>query len=498
MPSTGRTVTPRLKIAWDGTTYVDETAYLITARGEMKLTAPGSAIMSPRGIVDSMTLTLLNAKDAITGRRFSPLNTSSPLFAYLSGGEAYHKPVTFEVSIDGGAYVYVFTGVIKIPREGVPTPKGEATITVECRSVDEQLLNLKISTSQVKFFDNYEDGVTEGEIITQWLTHADVGWDAADTEIDNGLFIIPWSWLDDESVLEECWTLAAAAGGRLYANPEGKIVYENATHWLQHVVASETLTRDNYRDLRIRYDDSDLFSDVTVEASPRAPDDQMVLWEPENEEMVTAGGTLTVTARLKYPAYTISGIAYEAVTLGGANISNDVSCVHTNYAQRVEMVFTNANATYGARLYKLQVQGRPVVGAPMLEEKRLSEATFWDTRIRRNRSLRSNVYIQTRAHAAAVSEFLRDVHETPRLFYNLTQVLGLPARRLGNRITINDSEVMSAARDAFVIGIQWTFSKSGFTQDIELVDAAAIYQYTLDEYFIVSTDELGSAKRLFY
>jgi hypothetical protein len=93
---------------------------------------------------------------------------------------------------------------------------------------------------------------------------------------------------------------------------------------------------------------------------------------------------------------------------------------------------------------------------------------------------------------------LRDVHEAPRLFYNLTQVLGIPGRRLGNRITINDSEVMSAARDAFVIGIQWTFSKSGFTQDIEAVDAAAIYQYTLDEYFVIDTDELGGTKRLFY
>jgi hypothetical protein len=498
MAVTGRLVTPRLYISWDGSTPVDETANLISARGEMKLVAPGSAVMSPRGIVDTMTLTLLNRKDVSTGRRFSPLNTAGPLYANITGGGAYHRPVTFEVKIDAGSFVKVFTGVIKIPREGVPTATGEATITIECRSVDEQLLNLKVSTSQTKFVENNTDGVTEAEIITQWLTHADVDWDIADTQIDSGMFIIPWAWLDDESVLEEIWTLAAASGGRVYANPEGKIVYENATHWLQHSTPSETLTRDKYRDLKYRYDDGDLFSDVTVEASPRAPDDAIVMWTPENEEMVPAGATVTIVARLKYPAYTIAGVSYEGVTLGGNNITSDVSCTYVAYAQRVELTFTNANATYAARLYKLQVNGQPVVGAPMLEEKRSSEAAFWTTRTKRNRSLRSNVYIQTRPHAAAIAEFLRDTHETPTLFYSITGTQGIPTRRLGDLITINDSETMSATRNAYVIGIQWAYSQTGFAQDLEAVDSASIYQHTLSEFFVINTDTMGSAKLLFY
>jgi hypothetical protein len=498
MAVTGRLVTPRLYISWDGSTPVDETANLISARGEMKLVAPGSAVMSPRGIVDTMTLTLFNRKDVSTGRRFSPLNTAGPLYANLSAGGAYHRPVTLEVKIDAGSFVKVFTGVIKIPREGVPTVSGEATVTIECRSVDEQLLNLKISTSQTAFVSNNTDGVTEAEIIAQWLAHSAVDWPSESAEIDNGLFMIPWSWLDDESVLEEIWTLAAACGGRVYANPEGKIVYENATHWLQQVVPSETLTRDDYRDLKFRYDDGDLFSDVTVEASPRAPDDAIVMWSPENEEMVPSSATVTITARLKYPAYTISGVSYEGVTLGGTNITSDVTCTYVAYAQRVELTFINANATYAARLYKLQVNGQPVVGAPILEEKRSSEAAFWTSRVKRNRSLRSNVYIQTRAHAAAIAEFLRDTHETPTLFYSISGTQGLPARRLGDLITINDSETMSAARNAYIIGIQWAFSQTGFTQDVEAVDSASIYQHTLDEFFIVGTDELGSSKLLFY
>jgi hypothetical protein len=500
MPTTGRTVTPRLQIAWGGgSTFTDETAYLVTARGEYKLTAPGSAIMSPRGIVNSMSLTLLNEKDASTGRRYSPLNAAGPLYPYLAGGDSYHKPVQFDVKIDAGSWVRLFTGVIKIPREGVPTPKGESTVTIECRTVDEQLLNLKISTSQANLLANNTDGVTEADIINQWLDHYQVAWPVDNREIDSGLFIIPWAWLDDESALEEMWTLAAACGGRLYATQTGKIAYENATHWLQHATPSETLTRDDYRDLRYRYDDSDLFSEITVEASPRAPDDEQVLWEPEEEQQVPAGGTLTVTARLKYPAYSITGISYAGVTLGGSNITSDVTCTHVDYAQRVELTFTNANATYAARLYKLQVQGRPVVGEPMLEEKRTSTAAFWGGRVQRNRSLRSNVYIQTRAHAAAIAEFLRDVHQTPRLFYTVTGVQGRALRTLGDRIRIYDSETMTGSgRDAYIVSTQWSFGAQGFFQDLECIDCEDVFQYTLDEYFIVSTDTLGSTKRCFY
>ena len=64
--TTGSVVTPKLQIDWGGG-FTDETANMLSARGEYKLTAPGSAVMSPRGIVNSMTLTLLNARTPSQG-----------------------------------------------------------------------------------------------------------------------------------------------------------------------------------------------------------------------------------------------------------------------------------------------------------------------------------------------------------------------------------------------------------------------------------------------
>lgn len=496
----GRVVTPRIQIAWDGSTFVDETANLVTARGSYKLMAPGSAIMSPRGIVNEMSVTLWNRPDAVTGRRYSPLNTAGPLYTYIAGGGAWQRPITFDVKIDSGSFVRVFTGTIKIPKELPPTYKEAARIQIDARTVDEKLLNLKINTSQTSFVENFTNGVTESDLIKQWLAHYQVAWPFSEYQIDNGMFTIMWGWLDDESVIDEIWALAAACGGRFYASPEGKLIYENMSHWLLNSTSTETITvGGGAGNLSPKWpDESNLFNEVTVEASPRMPDDEQVLWEPEVEEQVPAGGVLNITARLKYPAYTITGIAYQAVTVGGTNISGSITCTHTDYAQRIELHFENADYLYAATLYKLQVMGRPVVGAPLLEEKRLSTAPFWNGRLKRSRSVRSNVYVQTRAHAAALAEFLRDTQETPSLTYMVTGLQGLPGRQLGSRITIDSPEIMTDPRDAYITGITWNFSNNGFTQDLEAVDAAGVFKHTLAEYFVIDTDLLDGVKIVFY
>lgn len=78
-------------------------------------------------------------------------------------------------------------------------------------------------------------------------------------------------------------------------------------------------------------------------------------------------------------------------------------------------------------------------------------------------------------------------------------VPGVPSRRLGDKVTINDSSVMSSSRDAFITSINWRMTSNGFSQDITAVDAAQLYPYQATGYFTVGTNTLGaSAKRVFY
>ena len=486
-----RSIARRLYIAWNGSAYVDESARLIQATGENKLTAPDQ-IAQGRGIVDRCTLELANQDG-----RYSPLNTGGALYANIQAGGAYHRPMYLEAAIDGATYSRIFTGLIKMPQETTPTPNAVAGVRFECRSVDERLLGRRMSTSAADLRANNAAGVREGDIISQWLTLA-----GASGTVDRGVFVIPYAWMDDESVLEEIWQIASACGGRFYADPDGTLRYEDMTHWLKspHNTSQETFTRADFTSLEPVYGDADLYSSVTVEASGRDVGAAGVLWEPEEQIVIPPDISKTVTARLRQAAYSIDAPFWKAGTAGGNDITSSVTVTVTAYnVQRVEMTITNAHTTEAAYMHPFSISGRALTGGPAQEETRTSAANggnsaWWTSRgTTRSKAIRGNAYIQTGAHAAALA--LAQLHrsEAPRLTYRLRGCPGKPSRRCGDRITINDTAIMSSARDAFITGISWRLTQNGFTQDIEAIDAAGLFPYAAAEYFIVGTNKLGAA-----
>jgi hypothetical protein len=486
-----RAIAYRLYIAWDGSNYVNESARLIQATGENKLTAPDQ-IGQGRGIVDRCTLELSNHDG-----RYSPLNSGGALYASIQAGGAYHRPMYLEVAIDGSTYSRVFTGVIKLPQETTPTPNAAAVTRIECRSVDEKLLGRRMSTSAGDLRANNVNGVTEGMIIYQWLGAA-----GASGTLDAGLFVIPWSWLDDESVLEEIWQLAGACGGRFYADPDGTLRYEDMTHWLKapHTTSQETLTRADFSGLEPVYSDADLYNSVTVEASSRGPGASDLLWEPDEQVIIPPNSNKPITARLRQAAYSIDAPVWAAATAGALDITASVTVTVTAYnVQRVEMTVANAHATEAAYLHPFSISGRALTGGPTQEETRTSAANgsnsaWWTSRgTTRSKAIRGNAYIQTRAHAGTLAQYLLHRSEAPRLAYKLRGCPGKPARRCGDRITINDTAIMSAARDAFIVGINWRLTANGFVQDIECIDAQNLAPYASEGYFVIGTNVLGAA-----
>ena len=492
-----RLITWDLRIDWtlDGS-YVDESARLLAASGSLRLAPPESSISSPRGTVDRCTLTLNNSDG-----RYSPLNTSGALYDAVKFGNAYHAPMYLRVSVDGGSnYARVFTGVIKIPREGPPYMGVAATVEIDCRSRDEILLNKRISTLWTVFRGQHESGSTESAIIAQFLE--DAGLSSSDYTLDPGLFVIPWAWLDDESPIEDVWMMAAACGGRFYVDPDGEFRYENMTHWLlsPHTTSQETLTAADYGQMDgPTYDDRELYSGVTAVASPRDVLEVGTMWASDQVVTIPANSTKTITAKLRQPAYAFTGVTFSAATGGGRNLDADISIVLTYYAQRVVLAITNANTTHAANLLALTVTGSPVSGGPTVEETRTSTADFWDDfstlRPGRVRLLQGNPYLQTVAQAGALASFLRDRYQRPRLSYRLRNVPGKPGRRLGDRITVGNASAMSSTRDALITAIDFRLSNRGFVQDLELFDAGSVADgnglYPYAAYFIIGTDEYG-------
>lgn len=488
-----------LRIDWnfDGT-YTSETDRLVSANGTLRLAAPESSISSPRGTADQCTLTLNNADG-----RYSPLNTAGALYASIQLGGAYHAPMYLRVSTNGGGdYFRVFTGVIKIPKDNPPYPGTASTVDIDCRSRDEILLNKRISTTLATFQTMHDDGYTEAEIITQFLD--DAGLSASDYTVDPGLFVIPWAWQDDESPIEDVWMLAAACGGRFYVDPDGEFRYENMTHWLQspHNFAVEGLDKSGYGQMDgPAYDDRELYSGVTVIASPREVLESGELWAADATVVIPANSSKTITAKLRQPAYTVESATFTAVTGGGLSMDSSISIVMTKFAQRVVLTITNAHATYAAELVALTITGIPISGGPSVEESKTSVHAFWTSfaseRPGRVRLLRGNPYVQSEGQAAALAEFLRDRFQLPRLSWTLRGVPGDPERRLGDRISLANADAMTSDRDGILTAISWRLSNRGFSQDLELLDAGSeadgtgLYPY--DAYFIVGTNEAGDS-----
>jgi hypothetical protein len=497
----GRVVAFRLYIDWnfDGA-FTDESAHLESARGDMRLAPPDEALTGSGGIIASMSLTLRNPDG-----RFSPLRTDGALYTMTRNGGGYHAPCYLEISVDGGSNFHrVFTGVLKLPSESTLTSKANPMVTYEVRSLEEQFLQRRVSLPQAQFAAIHDDGLTESDILGIFLSA--VGVAAGDMVMSPGLFKIAWAWLDDESGIEECWALASACGGRVYADPNGVFRYESLAHWQvaqRSIVSQFAFTRDDFGRVDVRYDDTDLYNVVTVEASPRAAGGVDVVWESEALHVVEPGATKVITARFDAPAYTITGLQFEAYDAGGGGQTAVVSITPTYYAQRADLSVVNSSALQ-VHLRPLRIVGRPVVGGPELEETRTSatngsnSAFFVARGTTRTRSMRGNPYIQSAVHAGMVAEFVLQRSEYPRVAVRITGAQGQPAMRLSDRITVVDSPTMTSGQACYVVGIEWSLSlKGGFTQNIDAVQTASMYPYD-NNYFVVGTHTVGGTRRVFY
>jgi len=495
----GRTVGARFWVDWDfNGSYTEETTYLIDASGDMRLAPMGSGLTSASGIISQMTITLRNPAG-----RFSPQRTDGALYAYIRDGKGYHAPCYLEITIDGGStYDRVFTGVLKLPEERTLSAREGPTVRFDARGMEERYLQQRISVLQATFAAQHAAGYTEADYISAWLQAAGVA--SGDIVADSGLFVVPWAWVDDESAIEEAWRLAAACGGRLYADPDGDFRFENMAHWQTSTRSTTTqlaITRDSMERFELRLEDGDLYNVVTVEASPRAPGGADVIWEPDDLPLVAPGATTTITARFDAAAYSISGVQFEAADDGGNSQTANVTVTPTYYAQRADLVVVNSS-NVRVRLYPLRIVGQPLTGGPEIEERRTSEDdggndAYFAARGDRTLSVRGNAYIQTRAQAATLAQFLLDRCEYPRITAIVGGAAGDPALRLGDRVTVADAPTMSATFTGYVTAIGWTMDRDGFRQDLEVLQASQLFPND-GEYFILGTHTFSSNRYLFY
>ena len=511
----------QLYIKWDGSNYVDESSRLISATGNYAINAPGTPTVAGSGIISQCTLMLGNHDG-----RYSTNNAAG--YVYLNGGsfgKYHHREMYLNVSIDGGSnYHRVFSGVIVEINEIAPTPGEAGTVAIDCRDYSELFLNTRVSTPTNAVVSLYTGDSTESDVIEAFMGQDGIGLTTGGggLTLDAGMFVVPFAWMDDESPIEECWNVASAAGGWFYADvwseSQPAFVYRNAQHWVTAAISTSApdneLRRENgdYRQLQVKYDHSELYRDVTVEWSARKVGSTDTVWEPEEPIIVPASSSKTVTATFRTPVYDIETLTYSAATSGGIDISGSVShALGTEYAQRVDVTFTNAHATYAAILKNVVMTGKPIEGGPDGEITTESSHAHWAdvTTGLKKRAIRSSLWVQTETHADVLSQMLADVHEAPAAVYTITGVLGDPQRKLGQKLRLYDDTAFDTANEkAYITSLDFSLGLTGYMQNITAIDSEVMYAYTESDpgYFVIDTNRIsinsgdaGSNRgRLFY
>lgn len=484
----------QLFIDWDRDgTYTDETDYFVEARFQHRIAPPGQSITGSQGQVAQCSITIDNSD-----KRFSSLNTLTSLYGDIQSGKMYHVPVIINLSVhfEGDDYVRAFTGVARIPTELTMTTRQARNITLDCRGMEETLLNKRQRTTQVDFSSSYDTGKYEDFRIADILVAEGLTGGGVDYITDSGMHLIPFSWLENESVVEAIWQLAAVCGGRFYARKDGILAYENAAHWLQspHNTSQQSFTRSNFGSLELLWDETELAEEVVVNYTPREITEETTLFESDTI-VVAPGATDIVWGQFDNPVYEISSITTTAGSPGGFDLSGSVTVTPTYYAASVKLSITNS-ASIDAYVNVI-IAGH---GTGTTKTKQLiatSSDSYWTDIVGRTRQISGNKFMQTRPMAEFLKSFLNGRQETPTLKMVMRGAPGEPRRAVGDRITVEDAELSLSATDFFITALSWSYSSRGFKMDIEGVRASDLYPY-IDDYFFLGTSTLNGGDRVFF
>lgn len=487
----------------------NEANYLLSVDGDESIANPDESAFASTGYTTEITMTMINK-----GQRYSPTNTTGPYYSVLSNGGFYQIPVRLIVQIDGVSFT-IFTGKVKSIIENPRTYKGIGLVVFRCSTDDGILINKKVETPIAYTTDFYVQGMDEGRLIAKTLYTSGLQ-DGVDyisqdypgnpvvdiPSIAQGMFTIPWYWLDSESPIEDCWKLAAACGGRFFFDVKRKMyTYHNMSMYgtvTESSTSQFTINESNSESVKPIYNDKELYSKIKVTAKPRAIGFTQTLWESEDIPRLAPGETITIWAKLNNPVYQYSEPAYtwDATTTSGFSRNSDISISAIKYSQAIKFTVTNSGS-YHVFLRNFKVSGRPIEGGEnYVYEKDSNNTSYWTNKNGKERSI-DNPYIQTPAQAQALGDMLAGRQGNFGERYEVKGFKGTVFLKVGDRVTIVNS-TLGISKDAIITKSSWSLSEGSFYQDLECFSTSYIYPLPNTDYFKIGTNSHNSAKKFFY
>jgi hypothetical protein len=508
--SASRVVSVLFQIAWGrsgdqwptdwATQSTDETTRLKSVSWDRSIDLDALSAGRGGGIVAQMRVVLDNS-----AQRFSPFNSAGALYSSLSatttttGGESVRYPTMWQTpvrlsmgfydSIAGHERVVVFAGLIDAVVENYGLNGDQTEIT--CLDRGALLLQRKASTRM------YLNQRTD-----DWIRLTVSGSITTGSKIERGVYTIPHCWLDDENLWAEAQMAAGAEGGVFYFDEVGDAVFRNSAWWhtaADSVTSVQTFTVARLQNLVPNYDYNQVRTGAIVQYQPRLASGDQVVWRRDGIVVPPSGAmptTIDIDAKFYNPVTAlfepVKGKDYFPISASGVDLSGHVNVSIPQaslFAQRAVLRFTNSSQQT-AFIATFSLRGNVLTGGPQEEIERNAASPL----VPRNQALVSgNSYIQTVAQAELLATITAYRKSFPRLAYTLNGVPALPWLQLGDCVTIDVSEPVTADRTAIVTKLGFSWSPQGpFLMTLEAVDKAGLFEYS--DYHVLGTTHYGSGK----
>ena len=438
------------------------------------------------------TLSLTLSNDDL---RYSAFNTSSAITSDILGStttpdsqtvyypKLHGSPVRLRLgytdSVNGNEYVTSFTGRID-DRQTDAYGISNLTLSLNCLDRSAEIVDRRDSSET-------HVNIYPGDWIAAVLGRAGI----TSFDLDQGWFRIPYAWMDDETIWQECNDAAGADGGYFFFSETGVATYRGPDWWLtatDSTTTQATITTANIQNIIANTDWSTLASGLVLPYTPRVAGGEQVLYASQ-DVVVVPPGEKRVKINFSYPRddTPLGTPSITAVTSGGRPLTGVTLVLDEVYAQRATLVFNNStNIT--AFVTPFDVLGYALVGT----ERKTIEPTITSLLpYAKTVKPRENPYIQTDAQATLVASLLGERLRYPRFVYTLDGFPAMPWLQLGDSIHINVTDPYTADRDAIIIGISMSGSPSSpFVQQLTAIDTAALYEYA-SQYFVIGTSVYG-------
>lgn len=509
----GRPSCALVEVAWDGSTWVDESAYIRRISGAMEAADSRAGVAAIGSCcADKWTVTLGDPAG-----RFAEWNVASELYAHTAGSGWYGVPFRigfgYRTALGAKEIKYVL--------------KGHITNLEPTRALEEQGVTITASDKFVHWNENeVRTQLYQGYRTDQFagvLVDTVMGTSAPRT-LGTGLFSVPFVWACDENALRLLSQVAEAEGGRAYYSPSGDttvtsgLVFENATHLLLNQTPVATFSASNRARMQGASSVGDRKNHVRVTAQPLRVAQVQPVWEaPEGSYYVGPGESVQVTAKFNAPAQTLFDPErdndYFGLSMAGRDVTDaqtggvyDLTVSMTSWAQQAELTLANAG-TRGLYVVGLRLRGRPVVaddeqsvdvwigddGTEYTSRPATTPRGGWRTREM------SNPLIQTEAHAWQIARMRAWREHAVPLGLRLAGLKGMSWLELADPVTVTGGYGLNALYAVQRIGHSWS-GEDSYRMDVDVLPLAGLYPYT--DYFLLGTDTLGtgtaSPGRFFY